>query len=246
MSAEPVEPTGATSPGAGLAAELRRLAEALATSTGLPCVIGEPPADQPDGLRLEVVRLLPQPYRIDAHQARAEAEVLLSAAGGAHAEQAERVATALLRLLAEGRWDVIAGQPEASTWTALARPAAPAIMVTVPFALTVPRAVARPVRHPLQLDDVATRELTGRVLAADGTPLPGALVRLLPDGRFVRADHRGRWSLRATDRAARLEVLARRQRVLREVPAGPAAPPIDIELAGLGAAGPADDRPPRS
>src|SRR4051812_18732993 len=192
----------------GLSDALHRLGREISALAGIPYVIGDPPAAEPRierYLRLQVVRLEAQPYQGRVQMARISAEVLLEAHGPDHAAEADTAARVLLQLLAAGRWDVIPGQPDASWWIALARPSRPAFLVAVPVTLPIDRPKAPLVRHPLQVRDIGARQVRGRVLAADGTPLAGAQVRLLPDGSPVRTGYDGRWALQVPDTSVHLD-----------------------------------------
>jgi hypothetical protein len=229
----------------GLGAVLARLGDELSVLADRPYVIGDPPATEPRlerYLRLQVIGLAPQPYRGEAQMARISAEVLVEAYEPDHAGEADTAANLLLHLLADGRWDVIAGQSDAAWWTALGRSPRPALLVAVPVTLPIERRTAPPVRHPLQVRELGARPVGGRVLAADGTPLAGARVRLRPDGVAVTTGYDGRWALRVPNTLVHLDVSARGRETTYDLPANSASPgpgageriDVDIVLSDVG------------
>jgi hypothetical protein len=252
MTAESREPAGLGS--AGLDHELHRLGDQITALVGLPYVIGEPGDDhQGRCITLQVVRLAAQPYRAEMGMARINAEVLIEARGGEHGADADAVATVMLRLLADGGRTLLAGQPDADVWAGLGRTARPAFMIALPVSLSIVRRKVPPVRYPLKVDDLGARRARGRVLAADGTPLAGAIVRLRPDGVAVTADHAGRWTLLLPNVLVHLEVSARGSETTYDLPPDPGLLPgafgeektmIDIVLADVGASSAGHSRPP--
>jgi hypothetical protein len=239
---------------AGLEDQLRELGEQISALAGRPYVIGERADDHEQPcVTLEVVRLVPQPYRVEMSQARINAEVLVSARGGDHGADADAVATVMLRLLTDAGRTLLAGQPDADVLAGLGRTARPAFMIALPVSLPIVRRKAPPVRYPLNVEHLGARRARGRVLAADGTPLAGARVRLRPDGVAVTADHAGRWALLLPNVLVHLEVSARGSETTYDLPPDPALLPgaigdgktmIDIVLPDVGASSAGHSRLP--
>ena len=126
-------------------------------------------------------------------------------------------------------------------------------MVGLPVSLPIVRQKAPLVRYPLKINNLGVRWVTGRVLAADGTPLAGATIRLLPDGSPVTTDYAGRWVLLLPNVLVHLEVSARGSETTYDLGPDPKPLPgtvgetktmIDIVLADVGASPAGQSRPP--
>jgi hypothetical protein len=243
---------GPNSPGLG--DQLRKLGEQITALVGLAYVIGEPADDDEQPcVVLEVIRFVSQPYRVEMNQMRVSAEVLVSARGGDHGAAADAVVRVLLGLLADGNRSLLAGQPDADVWAALRRTARPAFMVALPVSLPIVQQKAPLVRYPLKINDLGVRRAVGRVMAADGTPLPGATIRPSPDGAPVTTDRAGRWALSLPNVFVHLEVSARGSGTTYDLAPDPDLLPgtvgevktmIDIVLADVGASHAGHSRPP--
>jgi hypothetical protein len=240
----------ATPEESGLKNELLRLRDWIAGQVELPCLIGaagEPDTEhRPDSyVGVQTVLIAPPPYRSDQQVSRVNAQVLVVANGPDLSANADVIADLMLHALAAGDWDLVQGQPDVGLWTALGRPPVPAFMVSIPVTLAIPREQAPPVRRPLDVQGGAIRRVHGRVLAADGTPLAGARLRLHPNGVPTTTGHDGRWALSLPDVLVRLDVWARGASLSYSVPPssesvsdGSAQAGVDIVLAAIGATGP--------
>jgi hypothetical protein len=244
-SAGPGRPGAAAGAPNGLGAELRRLKDEISGLLDLPCVIGEPGQDPPERyLRIETVRVAASPYRADLSVARVNAEVLVQAYGPDHLSAADTLARCMLELMAQGSWDLIAGQPDVAWWAASGRAPSAAFMISIPVTLPIQRQPAPPVRQPLEVRGSNLRHVSGRVLAADGTPLSGARVQVHPDGARTVTGYDGRWALTVPNVLVRLDVFAKRTHTSYDLaPDAERAEPtaasrtqsIDITLADVGA-----------
>jgi hypothetical protein len=233
--------------------ELRRLSQEISTLLGVPCVIGNPADDHPDHfVRIDTVRVLAPPYRADNSVARVNAEVLVQAHGPDHLSAADTVARCMLELMARGGWDLVSGQPDAAWWMAYGQPPTAAFMISIPVTLPIVRRPAPPVRHPLEVKGANLRQVNGRLLAEDGTPLSGGRIRLHPYGTSTITGHDGRWSLNLPNVEVQLDITAKGTRATYAlVPDAerdttlPGSPTrlVDITLPGVGAAPPPQGTP---
>lgn len=152
--------------------------------------------------------------------------VLVTVVGGDPAERAGRTTDLALSALADGVWDVDPQGPQPWLWRSLGLPAQPGLLVQVPVRRALHRPTATPVRR-LEVRSMPLLRLSGRVVAQDGTPVPSAVVALLPDGPDVTTDHRGRFGVHAAVPAGpglRVRVAARgASAVLRLEPAADGA-----------------------
>jgi len=121
--------------------------------------------------------------------------VLLTSRGGTTTERACLVTELALRLIAAGRWTLDADGPPPELWPSLGLTPRPGLLLELKVRRLLDRAPAPPVRHPIRLGSMPIRELTGRVIAPDGTPISAAVVAVLPDGPRATTDHRGRFAL---------------------------------------------------
>lgn len=201
-------PAATRDPG-GLAAQLRRVQTQLSDLLGVPCIIGEQTDDHTEYVLIHTVRTVVPPYRADQHVSRIDAHVLVEAFGADHAANADVIATAMLHLLADASWELVAGQPDLDVWTALGRRPGPAFMINIAVTLSIVRRQAPLVRGPLDVQSGGIRHVAGRVLAADGTPLAGARIRWRPNGVPTVTGHDGRWKLSLPTLAVQLDVSAR-------------------------------------
>jgi len=201
-------PAATPDPG-GLAAQLRRVQTHLSELLAVPCIIGEPTDDHAHYVLIHTVRTVVPPYLADQRVSRIAAHVLVEAFGADHAANADVIATAMLHVLADATWELVAGQPDLDLWTTLGRQPGPAFMINLAVTLPIVRRQAPPVRAPLNVHSNGIRHVAGRVLAADGTPLAGARIRLRPNGVPTHTGHDGRWKLSLPTLAVHLDVSAR-------------------------------------
>ncbi|GAA2095473.1 hypothetical protein GCM10009841_06610 [Microlunatus panaciterrae] len=221
-----------------LAAELSAIRDWVQDRSGLPCQIG-PADDRADSyIQLSTVRLVAGVHNSDPVAARVDAHVLVLAHGPDHAAAADAAAALMVQALVERSWELLAGQPDPELWRSLGLPPAPAFMITVPVRLPLHRAVAPPVRRPLNLRGGGLRQVQGRVLAADGTPLSGAVIRLHPDGQPVTTTHNGRWTLSLPSGPVHLDVTAKGLSARHDLAeqSGADRQDVDIVIDVLGAA----------
>ncbi len=263
MPAEPADSGvgaagAAGEPQSGLADALRTLGDHLQELTGVGVLQG---ADAVDGglsgaerdadsegrsaaradyaFAVEPVRLLVPAYQAQHDVSRVDAHVLVTASGPDPLIAADHLADAMLRLLGGGDWTLVPGEPSTDLWRGLGRPVRPGFMVSVPLSREVPQLRPPLVRESLDVRSGGLRQVRGRVLAADGTPLSGARVRLRPDGRPTRTTYDGSWSLSLPTREVVLEVFARGtlsthplSPSTQQDPAG--SPPVDLVVTDLG------------
>lgn len=222
---------------AGLEQALRSLSEQLSAASGLTALIDEEPAGDEEHLRLETVRLLVPAYQANSETSRINAHVLVEAYGPDRARAADRLAAAMLKVLSGRHWDLVADEPSNEFWLSLGRPARPAFVVTVPLTLAVARERPPLVREGLDVRSGPIRQVHGRVVADDGTPLSGARVRLLPGGRPIEAAHDGTFSLSLPALDVVLEASAHGASTRHRLAAAhPSTDPVEIVLTELSAA----------
>lgn len=218
-----------------LADQLEALSDWVARTSQLTCTIGPRAADAEPGLWLETIKVSAADRGSDPTVARVDAEILVAGGSDEHQATADAIASLLLQIIADRRWDLAPNQPNAELWQALSHRPRPAFVISVPLRKPLTRTTAPRVRETLVLHRTSLRRITGRVLAPNGTPLAGAVVRLHPHGRPATTDHAGRWLLTAPDTEVQINVAARGIRVQHPVP-GPSeldAEDIDVVLTDL-------------
>lgn len=218
---------------------LDTLREQVTSLTGLPVVHEAPAGAQAPAVLVQPVAMTPLtsagPSTRTVGTADVMVTVLVTVLGGDPAERTGRMTDLALSALADGTWDVDPQGPQPWLWRSLSLRAQPALLLQVPVRRALHRPTATPVRR-LRMESMPVLQLSGRVVADDGSPVPSAVVALLPDGPHVTTDHRGRFGVRAAVAAGlglRVRVAARGEStVLRLEPAADGALG-DLTLPGL-------------
>ncbi|HEY1656501.1 MAG TPA: carboxypeptidase regulatory-like domain-containing protein [Candidatus Tumulicola sp.] len=86
------------------------------------------------------------------------------------------------------------GPAAATAWTALHLPARAGFVLRATAVKPRDGSIAPPVRSA-RIDSISLEPIVGRVVATDGTPLPGAIVEAASIGRSVTTDANGRFTL---------------------------------------------------
>lgn len=108
------------------------------------------------------------------------------------------------------------GPAAATAWTALHLPARAGFVLRATALKERTGSIAPPVRS-VQLETVSLEPLSGRVVAKDGTPLPGAIVEATSIGRSATTDVNGRFTLEGATNELALSLRVRAKGVETEI-----------------------------
>lgn len=220
-------------------AALDALREQVTSLTGLPVLDDASAAGEALAALVQPVGLTPLtgagPAARTVSTADVRVTVLVTVVGGDPVDRAARMTDLALSALADGAWDVDPQGPQPWLWRSLALPARPGLLVHVPVRRLLHRAVAPRVRS-MRVENMPFLELTGRVVTDDGSPVPSAVVAVLPNGPDVTTDRRGRFGIRAAVAAElglRVRVAARGASTVLRLEPAPDGALGDLTLPGL-------------